>query len=118
MSVLLEVTNTAPTLLAAAVPSGVDWFDWFGDAGTSGDVAIKKVGGAMATLFILITGWQAKGAIAGIIAGAVAAVVFLFILNNANSADIQDKMKNTVKGAPAVITGHNVPAVGVPRVGT
>jgi hypothetical protein len=102
MSVLLEVANNSAPTLAAAVPSA-DWWAWLSNAGTSGDAAAKKVGGAMATLFILITGWRAKGAIAGIIAGAVAAIVFLFILNNANSADIQDKMTGTVKGAPVIV---------------
>lgn len=100
MSQLIETATTLTT--AAGVPSA-DWWDWMGNAGTSGDAAFKKVGGALATLFILITGWRAKGAIAGIIAGAVAAIVFLFILNNANSVDIQDKMKGTVKGAPALV---------------
>lgn len=100
MSQLIE---TVTTLTTAGVPSADVW-DWFSNAGTSSDAAAKKVGGALATLFILITGWRTKGAIAGIIAGAVAAIIFLYALNNANSADIQDKMKSTVKGAPTLVT--------------
>lgn len=102
MSILLESINAAPAL-AAAVPSADVW-DWLGNSGVSGDAAGKKVGGAMATLFILVAAWRARGAIAGIITGALAAVIFLFILNNANSSDIQDKVKETVKGAPVVRT--------------
>lgn len=65
---------------------------------------VLVIGILLAVVFIIITAWRTKGAIGGIISSALAAMLFIWFLNNVDSSDLQDRVDDTIpNGAPTVV---------------
>lgn len=80
--------------IATAVPA--DIFDNINTLSSKATGSVKVVGGAVALILVVLAGWKAKGAIAGLLVAGVAGLVFVFILNNISNADLQQSVKDTV----------------------
>lgn len=80
--------------IATAVPADV--FDNVNTMASKAGGTAKIVGIALAVILVLIGGWKAKGALAGLLLAGVAGMFFVFILNNIGNADLQKTVKDTI----------------------
>lgn len=102
-------------ILVTAVPAGGDnFFTDIQNLSGSAATTAKVLGGAVATILLLVAGIKTRGALGGIAAAAISALLFIWLLSNVNSADIQKKVDNTVnnKGL-GVVVDH--PAMALPE---
>ena len=107
---LVNLTTHASTQLVALAPAGSgDIFSKMNTMASSATGSAKLGGGLLAVLFVVITGWKVRGAIAGVIAGFIAAALFGWAVNNVSSTDVTQPITDTIKGAPAVPAAPSVP---------
>lgn len=106
MSLSIALADQATTHIAAMVPAaGGDLFSKINTMISSATGSAKFGGGLLAVLFVLVTAWKVKGAIAGVIAGFIGAALFGWAINNVNSTDVSAPISETIKGAPAIPSG-------------
>ncbi|MDN5766103.1 MAG: hypothetical protein L0H96_09600 [Humibacillus sp.] len=94
--------------IAAAVPAG-DIFQTINSLGSKATGSVKIIGGAVALILVVVAGWRAKGAIAGLLVAGVAGLVFVFIMNNIGNADLQQSVKDTVVPANGFVPSRDLP---------
>lgn len=84
-----------------AAGGGGDVFSTINNWSASTQKTAAIVGGAVATLLVLIGAWRSKGALAGVISAFVVGLLIVFAVSNVGNSNLQDKVKNTVNnGAP------------------
>lgn len=106
MSLSMALVDQASAQIVAMAPvAGNDIFSKMNSMTSSATGSARLGGGLLSVLFILITAWKVRGAIAGVIAGFIAAALFGWMVNNVGSSDITQPITDTVKGAPAVPAG-------------
>lgn len=82
--------------LAAGNTGTTGIFDLVNAKAAEAQSSALTVGGLIAVVFVIWKAWAARGAIAGVIVGAIAAAVFLFIINNVDR--MQQRVGTEVNG--------------------
>lgn len=93
--------------IATAVPADV--FDNINALGSKATGTAKIIGIALAVILVLIGGWKAKGALAGLLLAGVAGMFFVFIMNNIGNADLQKTVKDTIIPANGFVPYRDIP---------
>lgn len=90
--------------------AGGDIFSWATNLAGDAKSALTAVGGTLAVGFAIYIAIKAKGALTGIVTGAVVAIFFIWVLHNISADEVQSKVKNTINGLGPVVTQTHTPA--------
>ena len=70
------------------------------------------LGGVVGVLFIIIVAWKARGALTAILSGAIAGMLFVWVVNNVANDEVQSQITDTIitDGHGPDLPGQDVPA--------